>query len=659
MFGIAIWIAFFVNKLYVQRLKENAEQLKIEKSISEFSSDFVNINRMNYDKMLEKWITKSGELFDLTRVHICFFDEDKKKITCTQEWCGEGVEPNKEIHQDFPVEEAPVWIETILENKIVHRFNKDDSEQEKSAINREPDIGNEIDIAIPIACDGNVQGVIAFNLKTAKTQLNEKYGNLFEIIANTLAVAMLKLEKEKKIIHQAHYDQLTGIPNRLLFSDKLNHEILSARQKEKMIGVVFLNIDSFKNVNDSLGHEGGDKLLIQVSEKLIRSIKKTDTVSRFEGDEFMIMLNNIAKEKEILKIGNRILNLFKQAFIVNGQEFYISANLGIAVYPADGEKADELIKNANIAMYKSKEKGKNHFVLCSPVIKEEVNFKTKLTNHLYHALERDELELHYQPQICLQTGKIVGVEALLRWTHPELNMIPPNVFIPLAEQTGLINPIGEWVLKTACCQNKAWQEMGLPPVRMAVNISATQFRNPKLTTLIKKLLKETDLKPRYFELELTENIAINQSDYIIEILDRLRKQGVFISIDDFGTEYSSLSRLKTLPIDQIKIDKQFIDGVAKGKTDQAIVNTIILLAKNLGLNVIAEGVETHEQLAFLKDIQCDSVQGFYYHRPMPAQELEIILQYQNDTMIKSQGVNSPCVIIDQGGRELEAVYGGD
>ena len=191
------------------------------------------------------------------------------------------------------------------------------------------------------------------------------------------------------------------------------------------------------------------------------------------------------------------------------------------------------------------------------------------------------------------------------------------------------------------------------------NISATQFRNPKLTTLIKKLLKETDLKPRYFELELTENIAINQSDYIIEILDRLRKQGVFISIDDFGTEYSSLSRLKTLPIDQIKIDKQFIDGVAKGKTDQAIVNTIILLAKNLGLNVIAEGVETHEQLAFLKDIQCDSVQGFYYHRPMPAQELEIILQYQNDTMIKSQGVNSPCVIIDQGGRELEAVYGGD
>lgn len=629
-FGIAIWIAFFVNQLYVQRLKENAEQLKIEKIISEFSGDFVNINRMNFDKKMEKWITRSGELFDLTRVCVCYFDEDKKRLCCTQEWCGETVASEKERRQNFPVAKAPAWINTILANQVVHRFNQADSAPGKAKRMTAGDSCQAIDIAIPIACSGDVLGFIAFHLNTTRTELNKQYANLFEIIANILADAMLKMDKEKEIMHQAHYDQLTGLPNRLLFRDKLKHEILSARKNEKLIGVAFLDIDSFKTINDSIGHESGDKLLIQVGEKLCRSIKKTDAVCRYEGDEFLLMLNNIEKEKDILKIGNRIVNLFKHAFIVDGQEFYISANLGLAIYPTDGETAAELIKNADIAMYKSKEKGKNQYVLCSPAIKEEAHFKTQLTGHLYHALEREELQLYYQPQICLQSGKIVGVEALLRWLHPELQMIPPQMIIPLAEQTGLINPIGEWVLETACRQNKVWQEMGLPPVRMAVNISATQFRNPGLTNHLKKLLKETDLKPRYLELELTENIAINQADGIVAILERLKKLGVFISIDDFGTEYPSLSRLKTLPIDQLKIDKQFIDGVVDDEKDQTIVTAIILLAKNLGLNVISEGVETAEQLAFLKERQCDLVQGFYYHRPMPAEELQKILQQQKN-----------------------------
>ncbi|PKM52781.1 MAG: bifunctional diguanylate cyclase/phosphodiesterase, partial [Firmicutes bacterium HGW-Firmicutes-5] len=333
----------------------------------------------------------------------------------------------------------------------------------------------------------------------------------------------------------------------------------------------------------------------------MHSVKKIDAVCRFEGDGFAIILNNMAREKEVLKVANRITSLFKHAFIVNGQEFYISANAGISIYPKDGEMAEELMKNADIAMYKAKEDGKNNYVLCSATIKEEVNFKNKLTSNLYHALEKHELRVYYQPQISLETGRIVAIEALLRWQHPELGIIPPKVIIPLAEQTGLINPIGEWVLRTACSQNKSWQDMGLPPIRIAINISATQFRNPRLISQMKKLIKETELKPRYLELELTENIAINKSSYIVSVLNGLKKLGMYISIDDFGTEYSSLSRLKLLPMDQIKIDKQFIDGVAENEKDQAIVNTIIRLAKNLGLSVIAEGAETEAQINFLKD----------------------------------------------------------
>ena len=620
LFGIGVWVAFFVNKIYVQRLKQNADQIKIQKLISEFSTDFLNVSAVNFDEKSAKWLHKSGALFNIDRACICYFNEDKSSISCQQEWCNEGVESQKEARQDLPVEAAPAWIKSIIANKIVHNFNRGDNLEERP---------NDVIIAIPISCKGQVRGFLTFEIKTEKDELILEYEGLLEIIANVLADALMKIDAEHEINYRAYYDQLTGLPNRLLFNDRLNQEIELSKQNGKMIGIVFLDIDSFKTVNDTMGHEGGDKMLVQVSQKLVRSIKNTDTVCRFEGDEFVIMLNNISREKEVLKIADRITGLFKHAFMVNGQEFYISANAGIANYPKDGETAEELIKNADIAMYKAKEKGKNSYVLCSSIIKEEVNFKNKLTGNLHHALENHELRVYYQPQICLATGKIVAVEALLRWQHPELGLILPKVIIPLAEQTGLINPIGEWVLKTACRQTKSWQELGLPPIRIAINISATQFRNPLLISQMKKLFKETDLKPRYLELELTENIAINKSSYIVSVLNGLKKLGLYISIDDFGTEYSSLSRLKLLPMDQIKIDKQFIDGIAENEKDQAIVNTIIQLAKNLGLNVIAEGVETQAQIDFLKAQQCDTVQGFFYHKPMPAAEIEAVLRQTN------------------------------
>ena len=317
---------------------------------------------------------------------------------------------------------------------------------------------------------------------------------------------------------------------------------------------------------------------------------------------------------------------FSKSLTVNGQEFFITASAGIAVYPEDGEEADSLIKHADMAMYSSKGGGKNKYTLCSQVMKDDTMKKMQLTNSLYRAQGRNELVLYYQPQVDIATKKIIGMEALIRWKHPELGMIPPSVFIPIAEQTGLINPIGQWVLRTACRQNKLWQEKGLPPIRTAVNLSVEQFRSSNLAHIIKNTLEETGLQPELLELEITESIAIEETESIISILNELKMLGVTIAIDDFGTEYSSLSQFKELPIDRIKIAMPFVQGISVNTKDEAIVEVLIHLARSLGINVIAEGVETELQLAFLTQGKCDEFQGYYFYKPMPAEELEKILR---------------------------------
>ena len=357
----------------------------------------------------------------------------------------------------------------------------------------------------------------------------------------------------------------------------------------------------------------------------IKRIRKTDTVARFGGDEFIILLNNIDNHNDISKIADNIMRVFSKPFIINGQEFFITASGGIATYPIDGEDSESLVKNADTAMYEAKDNGKNQYSLCTPDMKNEVEKNMKLSNDLYRALERNELSIHYQPQIDLTSKEITGLEALLRWKHPEYGMISPVVFIPLAEKNGLINSIGEWVLRTACNQNKAWQDMGLLYARIAVNLSVIQFNDPLIVEKVDKILKETGLSPKHLELEITESIAVKENKNVVDILDRLKKLGVSISIDDFGTEYSSLSRLKTLPIDRIKIDMQFIHGIEGNEKDQAITKIIINLANSLNLEVIAEGVETKGQMEFLNQKMCDEAQGYYYYKPMPAEELEEIL----------------------------------
>lgn len=467
------------------------------------------------------------------------------------------------------------------------------------------------------------------NLKKANEDLEQKVEERTSELSKAYESLKEEItEKEKiqeRIKHLAYHDHLTGLPNRLLFTDHLDHAINLASRSRNTFAVMFIDLDAFKMVNDTMGHVLGDQLLKEVSERLKQIMRKSDIIARIGGDEFMVLVENLEDLDGIHIIAHKILRSFDIPFDIHDQAFYLTASIGIALYPGDGQSPDEIIKNADIAMYKAKENGKNQYTFCSPAMKDAIKVNMYLTNKLYRALEQNELELYYQPQISCNSDQIVGVEALLRWHHPELGMISPATFIPIAEQTGLINPIGEWVLRSACRQNKLWQDAGFV-FRMAVNLSLKQFQNLNLVKKVAEILQETGLDPRYLELEVTESIAMKGTADFIDILNQFHNMGISIAIDDFGTEYSSLNYLKHLPVDRIKIAMPFVHGIETNQKDAAITQTIIVLAKNLGLQVIAEGVENQTQLTFLNQRSCDEVQGFYYYKPMPAQAMDTVLK---------------------------------
>lgn len=462
-------------------------------------------------------------------------------------------------------------------------------------------------------------GFIGFDDVMKTRQWTDDNREMLKVLANTLSDALVKVSAEKEIHRLAFYDDLTGMPNTRLLMTRLKKEILLAQETHKLIGILFIDIDSFKDINDTMGHDGGDELLKQVAVRLSNNIQDHDIVSRFGGDEYLVILKNINRPQDIISIADRIMKSYEYPLII---KFFVTVSAGIALYPIDGEEPDILIKNADLAMYASKNQGKNQYTLCSPELKQEIMKKTRLTHSLYRAQQRDEFLLYYQPQISVSTKKIIGVEALLRWNHPQMGMIMPNLFIPLAEQTGLINPIGEWVLRTACSQCVERHKLGIPLIRMAVNLSLMQILNPKLVGSVQEILRETGLDSQYLELEITESIACKNTEHVISVLNELKGLGTTISIDDFGVEYSSLNRLKRMPVDRIKIDMQFVHSINQSKKDDAIVKIIVQLGKSMGLNVIAEGVETESQLDFLTNQLCDEVQGFYFYKPMPADDMK-------------------------------------
>lgn len=448
----------------------------------------------------------------------------------------------------------------------------------------------------------------------------------FRIVSDKINGMLDSLQKaEEGIKYNANHDSLSGLPNRRLLTEIMAHAISQASRRERMMAVVFLDLDDFKMINDTKGHEFGDLILKKVALRLSSSLRESDIISRIGGDEFIILLENIEDIGNAKNAAMKIQSGFKDIFTIGDNEVFLTCSMGISIYPTDGLDSETLIKNADIALYKAKELGKNQFAFCSASMKSTVIENMHLSNMLHRALERNELELWYQPQISSQSKKIIGLEALIRWNSPELGMIPPIKFIPIAEQNGLIIPIGEWVLKTACAQNLIWQQAGYPKIVMAVNLSIKQFQNHNLVETVKNVLIETGLDAKYLELEITESIAMKEKSHIIEALDKFAAMGISLAVDDFGTEYSSLNHLKNLPINRIKIALPFIQEISKNAKDEAIIVSIINLAKNLGMNVIAEGVETESQFNFLVANSCDAIQGYYFYKPLTVLEITKLL----------------------------------
>ncbi|MBI3609120.1 MAG: EAL domain-containing protein [Nitrospirae bacterium] len=430
---------------------------------------------------------------------------------------------------------------------------------------------------------------------------------------------------EETIRHQAYHDLLTDLPNRLLCMDRLTLALSHADRYRQKVAVMFVDLDRFKLINDSMGHEIGDRLLKNVAERLIACLRKSDTVARMGGDEFMLLLPELRKAEDAAVVAHKILEAVEPPFNLEDREFYLTASIGISLYPDDGEDAQTLVKSADTAMYRAKEQGRNHYQFFSSAMKMVASERLALENSLRRALERREFMVHYQPQIHLPTGEITGMEALARWQHPERGLVSPAQFIPLAEETGLIVPIGEWVLRTACAQTKAWKTTGAGALRITVNLSVRQFRQKNLAEIVGRVLAETGLDPSDLVLELTEGSIMQNVETTIAALRALKTMGVRISIDDFGTGYSSLNYLKRFPVDILKIDQSFVRNITNDPGNAAIATAIVAMAHSLKMEVIAEGVETADELAFLRSLRCDGMQGYLYSKPVAAEAFTKLL----------------------------------
>ena len=427
------------------------------------------------------------------------------------------------------------------------------------------------------------------------------------------------------IAHTAQHDFLTGLPNRMLLNDRVGQAIAAAQRHEKQVAVLFLDLDGFKHINDSLGHPTGDRLLQSIAWRLVECVRGADTVSRQGGDEFVVLLSELEQPEDAAHTAIRMLQVVAEAHSIDQHDLHVTTSIGVSVYPDDGLDAETLIKNADTAMYQAKENGRQSYRFFKPAMNVRAVERQSIEESLRRALERDEFALHYQPKIDLRTGAITGAEALLRWTHPTHGLVSPARFIPVAEDCGLIMPIGAWVLREACSQARAWVDAGLPVTTMAVNVSAMEFRNENLLKNLTAILAETGLDPRSLELELTESVLMRHAESTAAILQSVRERGVQVAVDDFGTGYSSLSYLRKFPIDALKIDQSFVRQISGGE-DTTIVTAVIAMARSLKLRVVAEGVETVGELTFLRAQQCDEAQGYYFSRPVPPQQFAVLLK---------------------------------
>ncbi|MET0050959.1 MAG: EAL domain-containing protein, partial [Candidatus Thiodiazotropha sp.] len=503
-------------------------------------------------------------------------------------------------------EDHPCPLQQVLETrqttKVVHRHYNTQGEERTIEVMANPLLDDQ----------GNITGIIE-----SGRDITDYLGVLEQLKLN-----------ESRLEHMAHHDPLTGLPNRLLFVDRLEQAIIKAKRTHNLIALMFIDLDRFKEINDSFGHPTGDKLLMKVASRLKGEIREGDTIARLGGDEFTVILDELEHPETASKIAEKLLESLEEPIVSQEQNFFLSASIGISIYPQDGKDANTLIRNADSAMYKAKDQGRNAYSYYTAEMTALAFERVMMENSLRGALVRDELVLHYQPQIDMRSGATVGIEALVRWNHPELGLVPPSRFIPLAEETSLIQPMGEWILRRACQQARVWYDQGLIHERISVNcnLSGRQLGNALFHQTVLDTLKETGIKPDLLELEITETTIMSNPQHSSQILNRLRDIGVRLAIDDFGTGYSSLAYLKTLPISKLKIDQSFVRDIPEDQNDAAITRAVIALGRSLQLQVIAEGVETRAQADFLLNEGCYVAQGFLYARPMPAEEMEGFLR---------------------------------
>ncbi len=557
-------------------------------------------------------------------------DEQKQVFRCTETWITPSLNAAEFVGLTLEITNAsgtggagvirrvlasaePIWVADVTQDTGFWR----------GAIAAK--IGLRSAFAFPILIGREIIGVMEFFSHNIR-QPDEILIETARSIGIQIGQFRQRKQAEERIQYLAYYDGLTGLPNRTLFSQRLNHALAQAQRYKKALAVLFIDLDRFKNINDTLGHEAGDSLLQEMAKRLADCLRESDTVARLGGDEFVVLLEEVADPKYAANVARKIIAAALNPFLLKGGEYHITASIGISTYPDDGEDEQTLMKHADIAMYLAKDHGKNNYQFYSAQINAHSFERLALESSLRHALERNEFLLHYQPKIDMKTGDFTGMEALIRWQHPDLGMVSPALFIPLAEETGLIVPIGRWVLKTACAQNKAWQEQGLPRLRISVNLSARQFTEENLVQDVARVLEETGLEPELLELEITESMVMYNPDQAVKLLSELKAMGLYVAIDDFGIGYSSLSQLKRFPIDTIKVDRSFIKDLMENRDDAAITEAIIAMGKSLNLNVIAEGVETSEQVNFLRDHQCDEMQGYYFSKPIPENEFADLLR---------------------------------
>jgi len=629
VFALFVLLVFYIRNVYLRRLEENRAQLDAQQTVARLSAQLVGMQPSSLEKGLE------SVLRELLKSHGmdcgCFFVFNREgDLRCKVHLGGEASGFTCRDSQESRAKFLSA-LKEIAKNEeifVVGDIKKLPLGQEQFAGFFEK-AGMRSVIVLPIQRGERLLGILALGALRSRTFSAYQEESL-KILGRILADVLERVEAELELQHMAFYDALTELPNRTLFMDRLQKALQLARRTGKLVAVVFVDLDSFKVINDSEGHEMGDRLLKEVAQRFVSSIREYDTVARFGGDEFLLLVDNLGDPQEVVPIAERLLHRLQQPFFVGKQEFFLTASCGVAIYPLDAETPEELIRFADLAMYAAKTRGGGCYAFCSQELREEAQQKKVLVSGLYRALDRKELIVYYQPQVDAATGNIVGVEALLRWVHPELGFLLPDSFIPLAEQTGLIIPIGEWVLQTACSQLAAWRKKGLRIHRVAVNLSPSQLRDPQLTDKVRKAVEKAGIFPDELELEVTESAVFQNPDEIIDLLQELKTLGVRVALDDFGVGYSSLIRLKMLPVDRIKVDRRFFRDIPSNRRDAAIVENIIQLARSINAAVIAEGVENDQQLEFVVDRGCYEIQGYYYYHPLPPEEVEALLLRTQD-----------------------------